>query len=251
MKKLIFLLLIALAIPCVCFAGSTNHVNITFVESGTPPSTADFQWDLDDDAASTAIIATVGSNGSLVNVNTDTVATTTGCLEGSGCFDMALAANDTVRPSLPIPLTAYNDGTITIQAAIYVASTETVPPNTRLIQSSTTVTTLLATFPTATTMTVYFGGTNLGTMSISDIESDSWNVFRLVFDTGHASTLRIYQGATEETLSLADSSAIALGTVYGATSNFEFYGTSSASTNLCSANAKTDQVKVWNDVVTP
>jgi hypothetical protein len=222
------------------------------ISGGTPtPTPADYQWNLDDNAASRTLVAASGGNGSVTDTDTSVIHTGTGCLEGSGCFDLSLATNQTTRTNISIPLSAYNDNSLTFQVAF--KHTHAIDQYTRLMSatSGTNVLMLQHVSGSTTDINLYWRGNNVGALTFPTLNDGNWHVIRITVDP--SGTVTAYHGATEATLTSVDTiTGITYGTGVGNDPTaIDVYGNSSSTQGYTYLDAKVDQIKIWTGVVAP
>lgn len=228
-------LFLVLLFPGFALAGSGGMFPVPMVYQGggaTGPA-ADYYWPLDDDAASTTVLADAGgTNATLVNANTEDVQ------NGSG-FDTSLGSN--VYVSAGIPSATFTDGDFTLQMTIN--QTGTKDAYARLIAETSGTNMFFIVYRDSGEVNPYVDGANEGLHDISarSIEDGNDHVIRVVFDSPN---LTFYEGSTEAGLTQAFTTTASTPTSWGGATLF-----SGGASNYWNGFVK--DIKVWDDAVTP
>lgn len=248
---------IDLVVTCTDPAGNfdTDTYNVTY---SAPAAAPDYQWNLDDNAATSVVSATYGSDATFfvatTETNTSTVYDGTVYLEGSGSFKLPAGGN--FRSTDSTLMAYFTDGVFTIEFKIYgdTGGSETSYP--RFVDTATANSLMMQRYGADTTIRVYLGGVFVADITVDDIDDAQWHTIRLVCDQGgdadgSGNDVAIYQKTGTGSWSLAGSAATF--TSPTAFTVMRFYSDASGANSWGSDTNDyyADQVQIWDSAVIP
>lgn len=230
--------------------GTASSANIAYEAIAPDPA---IQYNLEDNAATSTVVASFGSNAALrvsgSLTNTSTVANS-GAIEGTSCFKLPAAS--AVFGDFG---TTDADGVFTVDFYVYGDGGGSSSANAYILGTSTSNLSVIR-YSSDTTLRVYCSTVNLsGGFTIDDIANGYWQNFRLVFDAGASGDdFELYQrshnGTTWGSWSLKGSAATF---TTPAISTFA-YGCNTDNNNGWGSNTndyRIDQIRIWDSAVRP
>jgi len=235
--------------PCAQYGsrGGSQGGGTAAAEGGSPEATPDGQWNLDDNTSGTAVVATYGSNGVVVNITNTSDVHSTDRIEGTGSFQ--LAANDIVRPAFTQAW--FTDEIFTIQWTIKGDGSGPGYATCRFVDSSTSGTDFtIYRNSSDTSISIYIGTVSIGAFTVTDFDDGQWHTFRLVVDG--TNDVCLYQKIGTGAWGAGVCSSTNPGDVVaGGTLNFYNSGGGDRPWGKDAGGYYGDQVKIWNAAVAP
>lgn len=208
----------------------------------------------EDNAANSTVVGWVGGNGQFADgiTHTDDI-TTTDHYQGSRAF----APTGVVSiAGAQVASSGFSDLTFTLQAAIKATTAFNSSYFVRFftfLDPGDYSEDIIVAFHGDTSVYFQFGSNDYS-VTVNDLSSGSWQVVRVVVDTGATNKIAIYQGATEGSLALTGyrTDAISVGGALAA-NLVPLIGGDGGDANKCfGANGTlVDDIKIWNTAVTP
>lgn len=221
-------------------------------ETGADPDPA-IQYNLEDNASSSTVVAAFGSNAAYYVGNTLTntsTATNAGAIEGSACFK--LPAGGGVQGTFG---NIDDDGVFTVDFYIYGDGNGSQTGYPRLIASSTLNHLTVRRNNSDTLLQVYVGGSEVGSFTVDDMANTQWQNFRLVFEAGASGNdFELYQRSHNGT-------SWGSWTLKGSVATFTTpamtifrYGVNTDGANSWGSDVndyRIDQLRIWDAAVRP